>query len=74
MTQVKLDILKRTGYYETSKVASLPWCIVHGSLVECLNLMRGTPAAQCLMDKITKNIEEHVKDNGIPLTQSSQFE
>ena len=74
MTQVELDTLKRTGYYETNKVMSLPWCMVQGSLVECLNLIRGTPAAQYLMGKRMSNIEEHVKAKCIPFTQSSQFE
>ena len=72
MVQVRLDILKRTGYYETNKVISLPWCMVQGSLVECLNLATGTPAAQYIMTKRMSNVEEHVKDDHIPFTQSSQ--
>ena len=73
--QAKLDLLTKTGYYETNKMLHLPWCMVQGSLVESLNLIRGTPAAQFLMGKRMANVEEHaVKGTGIQLDRLTQFD
>ena len=73
-TQVKLDLLNKTGFYETNKMLHLPRCMVQGSLVQSLNLVRGTRAAQFLMSKRMANVEEHCKANGIPLDQLTQMD
>ena len=71
-TQVKLDLLTKTGFYETNPMIRLPWCMVQGSLVQSLNLVRGSPAAQFLESQRVANVEEHVQSEGIPLNQLTQ--
>ena len=74
-TQVKLDLLKTTGFYETNPMVRLPWCMVQGSLVQSLNLLvRGSPAAQFLESKRVADVEEHVRSDGIPLNQLTQVD
>ena len=70
--QVKLDLLSKTGFYESNKMLHLAWCMVQGSLVQSLNLVLGTRASQCIMSKRMANVEEHCKANGIPLDQLTQ--
>ena len=62
MAEVRLNMMKQYGLYETNPFVPLPWCMVHGSLIKSLNLDHGTPTSAFLQSKGKADVGDGTSD------------